>query len=89
MYMAGWPFWTVFARRGARILFRVRIEHDSEASVYIASSPDLKGLVVEAETLDELKREAEDCIAMLMDEHVSAKVTRTSPWIQFQEHELA
>ena len=41
---------------GVSLLIKVEIIHDNEANVYVATSPDLKGLVVEAETLDELEK---------------------------------
>lgn len=57
MYRLGWPFATFFAKMGLSLLIKVEIIHDNDADVYIATSPDLKGLVVEAETLDELEKE--------------------------------
>ncbi len=57
MYRLGWPCAAFFASLGMPLLIKVEIIHDNEANVYIATSPDLKGLVVEAETLDELEKE--------------------------------
>ncbi|MFZ2449463.1 MAG: DUF1902 domain-containing protein [Methylovulum miyakonense] len=45
---------------------KVEIIHDDEANVYVATSPDLKGLVVEAETLDELEKEVRDLVPELL-----------------------
>jgi len=42
------------------LLIKVEVIHDNEVNVYVATSPDLKGRVVEAETLDELKKEVRD-----------------------------
>lgn len=40
------------AEMGMPLLIKVQIIHNKKANVYVATSPDLKGLVVEAETLD-------------------------------------
>ena len=48
------------------LLIRVENIHDDEANVNVASSPDLKGLVVEAETLDELEKEVRDLVPELL-----------------------
>ena len=66
MYRLGWPFATFFAQMGVSLLIKVEIIHDKEVSVYIATSPDLKGLVVEAETLDELEKEVWDLVPELL-----------------------
>ncbi len=57
MYRLSWPCASFFAKIGISILIKVEIMHDAEVNVYVATSKDLKGLVVEAETLDELEKE--------------------------------
>lgn len=71
MYRVGLPFWKFLARCGVPMHLRVIVQHDAESSVFVATSPDLKGLVVEAETMDELVIETRDVIDMLLDEHLS------------------
>ena len=66
MYRLGWPCATFFAEMGMPLLIKVEIIHDNEANVYVATSPDLKGLVVEAETLDELEKEVWDLVPELL-----------------------
>ncbi len=66
MYRLGWPFAAFFAEMGMSLLIKVEIIHDNEANVYVATSPDLKGLVVEAETLDELEKEVWDLVPELL-----------------------
>jgi len=39
---------------------------DPDANVYIATSPDVRGLVLEAATLDEIYREAEIAVPELL-----------------------
>ncbi|WP_019864463.1 DUF1902 domain-containing protein [Methylovulum miyakonense] len=66
MYRLGWPCAAFFASLGLSLLIKVEIIHDDEANVYVATSLDLKGLVVEAETLDELEKEVRDLVPELL-----------------------
>jgi predicted RNase H-like HicB family nuclease len=66
MYRLGWPCATFFAKMGVPLLIKVEIIRDTEADVYVATSPDLKGLVVEAETLDELEKEVWELVPELL-----------------------
>lgn len=52
MYRLGWLFAEFFASIGIPLLIKVNVLYDNEADVYVATSSDLKGLTVEAETLD-------------------------------------
>lgn len=70
MYRVGFPLWKVAARLGVPVLFRVHVMRDEEAGVLIATSPDLKGLVVEAETKEELINEIYHCVNALMEENL-------------------
>ena len=56
-YRVGLPLWKQVARLGFPMMIRVNAFYDMDASVFIATSPDLIGLVAEANTLDELKKE--------------------------------
>jgi len=56
MYRLGWSCATFLAKMGLSLLIKVEIIHDKLANVYVATSSDLKGLIVEAETLDELEK---------------------------------
>ena len=66
MYRLGWSFATLLAKIGIPLLIKVDIIHDDEANVYIATSSDLKGLVVEANTLDELEKEVLELVPELL-----------------------
>ncbi len=70
MYRVGFPFWKTVARMGGTVFCRVNVIHDKDAGVYVATSPDLDGLVVEAATIDQLFFETKDCIDMLLSEQV-------------------
>ena len=66
-YRVGFPFWKAVARHGYPVKLRVEIKHDDEAGVYIARSPDLDGLVVEAKSLDDLRSEALGAADVLLE----------------------
>jgi predicted RNase H-like HicB family nuclease len=66
MYRLGWPGAALLAGMGIPLLIKVEIIHDTEANVYVATSPDLTGLVVEAETLDELEKEVWELVPELL-----------------------
>ena len=68
MYRVGYPFWRRIVRAGFPVSFRVNVSFDSEAKVFIATSPEVKGLVVEASSLDELVRETRLAVDMLMED---------------------
>jgi hypothetical protein len=71
MYRVGFPGWKIAARLNVPLLFKIDVVHDVEASVYIATSSDLKGLVVEAATVEELMKEVYHCTDMLMEQALS------------------
>lgn len=67
MYRVGFPGWKIAARVGVPLLLRVEVIRDHEAGVFVATSPDLDGLVAEAKTADELVRAVYDCVDMLLE----------------------
>lgn len=58
---------------GVPVRLRVNIRQDLEANVYIAESPDLAGLVVEAHTMDEIKSEALAAASILLELELHTK----------------
>ncbi|KAA0892625.1 DUF1902 domain-containing protein [Pusillimonas sp. ANT_WB101] len=85
MYKVGSPFWKIVAHLGVPISLRVDVHHDSEANVFIATSPDLRGLIVEAATLDELIHETSGAVKMLMEEYVHGSPRTPEAWFNFHE----
>jgi len=58
-YRVGWPLWKVVLQMSGSINFRVEVLEDVEAGVFVARSPDIKGLVAEAPSIHQLKHEVE------------------------------
>ncbi len=56
-YRMGWPLGRTLARLGVPTLIRVEVMKDADAEVFVARSPDVRGMVLEADTLDELFEE--------------------------------
>lgn len=69
-YRVGLPFWRQFAKAGAQLTLRIDVQHDKESGCYIATSPDLDGLTVEAKSLDMLVPEVDDCVDMLIESYL-------------------
>lgn len=66
-YRMGWPLGRVAAQLGLPTLIRINVIKDSEAGVYVGTSRDLSGLVLEADSIEELVAEAHDVIPCLLD----------------------
>ena len=80
MYRIGFPGWKIAARLGVRLLLRVEVVRDDVAGVFVATSPDLPGLVAEAKTSNELIQCVYDCADMLIDELVRVKAAPYVAW---------
>lgn len=66
-YRLGWPLGRVAARIGIPTLIRINVTKDEEAGVYVGTSTDLAGLVLEASSIEEMMSEAHDVIPCLLD----------------------
>jgi len=58
MYPVGWPLWKWVARVGVPLRFDVAVHFDRESKTFWANSPDIDGLVVSGQDLQEVQREA-------------------------------
>ena len=59
-------FCKTFSVFGTTIIIRYEIFEDREAGVFIATSPDLKGLVCEEDNLTALKESINSCTLLLL-----------------------
>lgn len=78
----GAPGWKIAALLGFGITIKIDACHDAEAGVYFAKSDNI-GLAVEAETLDELMREIQAAVPVLIE---SLTVTRPRTRIILHEN---
>ena len=49
------------------MIYHIIIRHDAEARVYIATSPDVRGLIMEADTAADLERRVRSVIPELLE----------------------
>jgi hypothetical protein len=66
MYWFEYPLWSLLARFGRQLIIRIDILHDEEVGVFIATSKNMRGLVCEADTMEELKAETERVVRDLV-----------------------
>jgi hypothetical protein len=59
MYPIEYPLWSLLARFGRRLVVNIEVLHDEEVGVYVATSKNMRGLVCEADTMEELKTEVD------------------------------
>ena len=89
MYRLGWYFATWLAKMGIPLLIKVDIIRDDEANVYVATSTDLKGLVIEAQTLDELEKEVFELVPELLALNYSALYEKAATHLSFSQQPVA
>lgn len=81
MYRVGFPLWKVAARLNVPLLVKLEVMHDKEARVFVVTSPDLSGLVVESPdtaSAEEMHKEIHGCVEMLMEE-ILTKAPKAKP----------
>ena len=61
-----------------KVPFKIEVVHDKQADVFIATSRDLPGLVVESKKMDTLFPEVYDCVNMLLESQLKS-VPRSKP----------
>lgn len=73
-YRYGWPLGHILAKAGVPTKIRVDVIRDDEAGVFVGTSTDVRGLVIEAASLEELVAEAKDLIpAMVSMNHATSR----------------
>lgn len=64
-YPIKYPFARLFARLGFTLTVNIDVIYDPEAGVYVATSKDITGLVLEAESFFELTAEVQEAVSTL------------------------
>lgn len=83
MYRVGLPGWKLVARFGLPVRIRVQVHYDPEVKSYWTTSPDLKGLVVTGESIDDLVRETKIAMHDLMDIELRGANIHATPTLSF------
>lgn len=76
MYRIGFPFWKQLARIGVPLNVRVNVIRDDDAGVFVATSNDLRGLVCEATTMDDLVAEINSSVNELLSIYLKGSSPR-------------
>jgi len=66
-YPISYPLANFFSALGAKLIIRIDFIHDKEADVFIATSKDIQGLVIETASYEELQSEIKEAIATLSE----------------------
>ena len=85
MYRVGFPLWKVAARFGVPVLVRVDVHFDKDSKSFWADSPDLDGLVVSGQDLDELRTEVMSAASELLRLAVRSTKTRAQTEIRIRD----
>ncbi len=85
-YPLRYPLSGLFAMLGVTISISVIVIRDDEADVFVATSQDIQGLVLEAETLELLKKEVEEAIPNLLAIEHRRKPGKTSTDMIYINH---
>ena len=88
MYRVGFPGWKIAARFGVPIRVLVQVSQDKEAGVYIATSGDIDGLVLEADSLDSLREEVRGGLLSLLELELGSKPRRATSEMRFEDTSL-
>lgn len=67
MYPLRFPFSGVLGSWGIPLSIVIKCAYDKEAKVFVATSPDVPGLMVEASSIDELRTETFSLIPELLE----------------------
>lgn len=67
MYPFNYPFARQLGNLGIPLSIKIMVNKDDEANVYYAYSPNVKGLHVEADTLDQLQKEVLETLPVILE----------------------
>ncbi|KAF3983927.1 MAG: DUF1902 domain-containing protein [Methylococcales symbiont of Hymedesmia sp. n. MRB-2018] len=85
-YPISFPLAWVFSLLGVPIIIRIEFCFDPDAEVFIATSTDIPGLVIEAETFIDLRDQVEEAIPNLLFMDNNKKLHKTSADVVFKNH---
>ena len=88
MYRVGFPGWKLAARLGVPLLVRVHVHVDEESKSYWADSPDLDGLIVSGQNLEELRSEVTTAAGELLGLAVHSTKTRAKTELRIRDNAL-
>ncbi|TDR27783.1 DUF1902 domain-containing protein [Hydromonas duriensis] len=88
-YRIGFMGWKFAALLGVPLKLVVQVIHDDEAGVFVARCPDVKGLIAEAATLDELADEVSSSLMDLLEHQHQTPVPPSTEYRLINQHVFA
>jgi len=85
-YPLRYPFSWFLARIGITITININFIYDDEENVFVATSRDIQGLVLEAENFNTLKKEVEEAIHNLLVLGYQKSLPKVSTDVIFKHH---
>jgi len=85
-YPLRYPFSWFLARIGITIAININFIYDDEEKVFVATSRDIQGLVLEAENFNTLKKEVEEAIPNLLILGDKKSLAKVSTEVIFKDH---
>jgi predicted RNase H-like HicB family nuclease len=85
-YPYRYPLSRFLAGFGVTLTIRIEVLKDSEAGVYVATSPDINGLVIEAESFSQLIDEVTESIQNLISLNSNSIPYHTSADVIYRDH---
>jgi hypothetical protein len=85
-YPLKYPFSWFLARIGITISININFIYDAEEKVFVATSRDIQGLVLEAENFNTLKKEVEEAIPNLLILGDKKSLPKVSTDVIFKDH---
>jgi hypothetical protein len=85
-YPLRYPFSWFLARMGITITININFIYDDEENVFVATSKDIQGLVLESENFNTLKKEIKEAIPNLLILGYKKPLPKVSTDIIFKDH---
>jgi predicted RNase H-like HicB family nuclease len=85
MYRVGWIGWKTLCRSGWPMLLRIDVHFDKESKTYWADSPDVDGLAVGGDTIEEVRSEAMNAAFALIELQLETNSANVKPALQYRE----
>lgn len=85
-YPYRYPFSKFLAKRGVTINIRIDLFMDVESGVFVATSKDIQGLIIEAESFSQLRDEVSEAIPVLLALENNSDHNHTSADVLYRDH---
>jgi hypothetical protein len=85
-YPKRYPLSGLFAAMGATLTIDIDVLYDPEANVFVATSHDVPGLVLETESFSQLRKEIEEAVPNLLDHGFGKYHCKTIANLTIKDH---